>query len=251
MSTEEPSKRTPVTKGMPGPFGFILLILGIILMAQQLGGFTFENWWALFILIPALSAFGSAVAMWQRDRRLHFGIWSAFYGGIMPLFVAIMFLFDLDWGVWWPMFIILAGFGIMLSGLPFSRPENVKVPGALLGHRPWPFFIGLGALLLGLTFLGERMGWLDPAALIPFENWWGIFILVAALGGFVTAALLFIKRHSSWLVLLSLAGGAAVALPGLIAIFELDWNYMNFIFPIMLILVGVGLLFGLGNRIRE
>jgi len=242
------SDRKMIFSDGPGPFGFILILLGIILLAQRIGGFSFENWWALFILIPAFSAIGTAIGLWQKDGRFHFGVWSTFYGGLFPLLVAVMFLFNLDWGTYWPLFVILGGFGMFLSGFPFSRPEDVKVPDMLLRHRPWPLFIGLGALLLGSAFLGQNMGWLNIAAIVPFENWWGIPILIASLGGFGTALMLYLKGHPNFMVMINLAAGAAAGLPAVIAILNLDWRYMNFITPIILILAGLGLLFGLGRR---
>ncbi|MBN2043463.1 MAG: hypothetical protein JW757_00470 [Anaerolineales bacterium] len=244
MDSEKKSSRQ---KG-PGPFGFILILLGFILLAQQIGGFSFENWWALFILIPAMSAFGTAIGMWQKDGRFHFGIWSTFYGGLFPLLVAVMFLFNIDWGVYWPLFVILGGFGTFLSGFSFYRPDNIKVPDMLLRHRPWPLFIGLAATLLGLTFLGRNLGWIDVTALIPFENWWGVFILIASLGGFGTALMLYLNRHPNFIVVLNLIAGAAAALPAVIAILNLDWRYMNLVTPVILILAGLGLLLGLGRR---
>ena len=90
------------------------------------------------------------------------------------MMVALMFLFDFDWRTYWPIFVIVPGIGTMISGLPFSRPEDVKVPAALLRHRPWPFFIGLSATLLGITFLGRRLELFDLTQLLPFENWWGV-----------------------------------------------------------------------------
>ena len=62
--------------GSPGWLGFILIILGFLFLAQQFGNFSFQNWWALFILIPALSAFGSGFNMWQKDGRFHYGVFS-------------------------------------------------------------------------------------------------------------------------------------------------------------------------------
>ncbi|MEJ2510567.1 MAG: hypothetical protein P8Y72_03115, partial [Anaerolineales bacterium] len=134
------------------------------------------------------------------------------------------------------------------SGLPFPRPEDIKVPTALLRHRPWPFFIGLSALLLGITFLGRNLDLFDATSLVPFENWWGVFILIAALGGLFTGLLLIIGRHSWILIVVNLAGAAAVGLAGVIAIFELDWGLMDMVTPVILILIGVGLLVGFGRR---
>jgi len=251
MENDTSTGRERRRDGSPGWLGFILIILGFIFLAQQFGNFSFDNWWALFILIPALSAFGSGFSMWQRDGKFHYGVFSTFYGGMFPLLVALMFMFNLDWGDYWPLFVILGGFGTMLSGLSFARPEEVKVPQALIRHRPWPFFIGLAALLLGLTFLGRNLGIYDLTAYIPFDNWWGVFVLIASLGGFGTALLLYLGRNANILMLTSLAGGAIVALVGIIAILDLNWELMNLVTPIILILAGLGLLFGLGRRSNE
>ena len=186
--------------------------------------------------------------MWRRDEKFHIGVWSTFYGGLFPLMVALMFFFDLDWGKYWPIFVILPGFGTMISGLPFPRPKDINVPTALLRHRPWPLFIGLSALLLGLTFLGRNLNLYDATTLIPFDNWWGVFILIAALGGLVTGLLLLIGRHPWILVVINFVGAAAIGLAGLIAILELNWNLMNMVTPILLILIGIGLLVGFGSR---
>lgn len=251
MSSETPLREEKKAKRRdPGSawFGMALITLGIIFFAQQLGDFRLNNWWAIFILIPAFSAFGTSFNMWRKSGQFHFGVWSTFYGGLFPLMVALMFFFNLDWGKYWPVFVILPGFGTMLSGLPFPRPEDIKVPTALLRHRPWPFFIGLSALLLGITFLGRNLDLFDTTSLIPFENWWGVFILIAAFGGLVTAVLLIIGQHSWILVGVNLAGGAAVGMAGLIAIFEWDWNLMEMVMPVILILIGIGLLVGFGSR---
>lgn len=241
---EKPKKRDPGSAW----FGIALIFLGIIFFAQQFGNFKFYNWWAIFILIPAFSSFGTAYSMWQKSGKFHIGVWTTLYGGLFPLMVALMFLFDLDWGDYWPIFVIIPGFGTMISGLPFPRPEDVKVPTALLRHRPWPFFIGLSALLLGITFLGRNLGWYDLATLIPFDNWWGVFVLIAALGGLVTGILLLIERHSLILVAINFAGAAAVGMVGIIAVYELDWNLMEMVGPLILILVGLGLMVGFGSR---
>jgi hypothetical protein len=251
MSSETPfSEEKKSKKSDPGSawFGLFLIVLGIIFLAQQFGDFELHNWWAIFILIPAFSAFGSSFRMWQKSGQFHFGVWSTFYGGLFPLMVALMFFFDLDWGDYWPIFVILPGFGTMISGLPFARPEDVKVPTALLRHRPWPFFIGLSALLLGITFLGRNLDLYDATTLIPFENWWGIFILIAAMGGLITGLLLLFGQHSWILVVINFAGAAAVGLAGVIAVFDMDWNLMNMITPVILILIGIGLLVGFGKR---
>jgi hypothetical protein len=38
-------------------------------------------------------------------------------GGLMLLLVTIIFLFNLDWGKVWPLFLIIIGLGALLTGL--------------------------------------------------------------------------------------------------------------------------------------
>jgi hypothetical protein len=241
------SRRGNRSSGSVG-FAVVLILLGLLFLAQQIGDFSFENWWALFILIPTLSAFGAAARIWQGRGRFTFAVWSTFYGGLFPLLVAVMFLFNLDWGDYWPLFIILGGFGMFVGGFPFKRPGDENIPGALLRHRPWAMFIGLAGTLLGLTFLGFNLDLIETFPFFDFENWWGIYILIAALGGLVTALLLLVGRHSIFLVALNLAGAAVVAFTGVVALYNLNWDLLNLAFPILMILAGIWLIVGLRGR---
>ncbi len=246
---KETSKRTRSKGPSEFPwFGVVLILLGVIFLAQHFGDFSLQNWWALFILIPAFSAFGSAYGIWRKAGRFNFGVWSTFYGGLFPLTVALIFLFDLDWGEYWPVFVILGGLGMLISGLPFKRVEDDAAPAALLCHRPWGIFFGLSALLLGLRFMGLDLGILENLPFFDVQNWWGIYILIPALGGLVTALLLVAGGHSVVLVMINLALAAVIALTGMVALLNLDWNLMNMTLPIILILVGLGLMFGFGGK---
>lgn len=256
-SSNQPIIQPPKPPEPPKPplnefpwIGIVLILLGFLFLAQQFGNFSFENWWALFILIPVFSAFGSAFGIWRKVGRFNFAVWSTFYGGLFPLLVALMFLFDLDWGDYWPLFVILGGIGMFVSGFPFKRPEDDKTPAAVLCHRPWMVFIGLSATLFGFIFLRMNLAY-DSFPYLDFENWWGLFILIPALGGLVTAVLLLIGRHSVVLILINLALAAVITLTGMIAVLGLDWSLMNLTTPMILILVGLGLIFGFGRKPEE
>jgi len=229
-------------------FPIILIVLGLIFLGQQIGDFSFDNWWALFILIPAFSAFGSAYGIWRRRGLFTIAVWSTFYGGLFPLLVALIFLFNLDWADYWPLFIALGGFGMLIGGLPFNRPEDERTPTALLCHRPWAIFVGLSGTLLGLTFLGFNLNLIQSFPLFDFENWWGIFILIAAVGGIITAFFLITGGHSILLVVINLAASAVIAFTGIVALYNLGWNLINLAFPIILILAGIWLIVGFGRR---
>jgi len=94
--------------------GIVLIALGLIFLFDSAFGVELDNWWALFILIPALVNLNNA---WQRYRRA--GRWtssarSALTGGLLIGTVALIFLFDLSWSLFWPVLLIILGAGILL-----------------------------------------------------------------------------------------------------------------------------------------
>lgn len=232
-------------------FPLALITLGIIFFLQQVSDFELENWWALFILIPAFSSFAAAFRLWQRNGYFSFSVYTTFYGGLFPLLVALIFLFDLDWGDYWPLFVILGGISFMNGGIPVRGQAEEKIPQALILHRPWSFFIGLSATLLGLTFQLRNLGVIKTLPFLPSENWWGVFILIPALGGLVTAGLLLTRGQSPILALLNLASAVLVAFVGFVALYNLDWNLVNMAFPLLMIVVGIGLIVGFRGRVNK
>jgi MFS family permease len=100
--------------------GLALIALGVVLLLNNAGVLTVNfltNWWALFILLPAIGAFVAAYESWRRARAVTGNVISNIVGGLILTFVAGMFLFNLDWGVFWPVFIILAGVGVLSRGM--------------------------------------------------------------------------------------------------------------------------------------
>ncbi len=96
--------------------GAILVILGLVFLLQNMGLFVLVNWWALFILIPAVAAFGSAWRSYQAaGGRLTGGARGSLIGGLVLVLVAAVFLFGLNWGVVGPLLIVLAGIGLLLN----------------------------------------------------------------------------------------------------------------------------------------
>jgi len=102
--------------------GGVLILIGIIFIVRNVTGLFFENWWALFILIPALGSLATAWQMYERNDR-HFTAASRgpLVGGLILLAVTAAFLFSLDWGTIWPFFIILVGLGVLFSA--FERKK--------------------------------------------------------------------------------------------------------------------------------
>jgi hypothetical protein len=96
--------------------GVVLIALGgLFLLGNVLDVSFVTNWWAVFILIPALYNLNRAWQSYRRHGRLTSGGRSSLVGGLLILTVALIFLFNLDWGIVWPVFIIIIGLGILLQ----------------------------------------------------------------------------------------------------------------------------------------
>ena len=99
--------------------GIIVIIIGVVFLGQNLGwwsGWSLNNWWALFILIPA---FGSLAGAWRQyvanGRRFGGDVARPLLIGLLLVFVTLVFLFELDWAYIWPVVLILVGLGLLLG----------------------------------------------------------------------------------------------------------------------------------------
>ena len=88
--------------------GITLILLGGIFLLQQNRLLAFDNWWALFVMIPAVILFWTAWIRYGADG------WSPavigpLVGALAVTLAAVLLFFDLDWGRLWPVFLIIAG----------------------------------------------------------------------------------------------------------------------------------------------
>ena len=98
--------------------GGVLILVGIVFIVQNVAGVTLNNWWALFILIPAIGMIVTTYQAWiKNDRRFTAASRGPLVGALVLLGVTAVFLFGLDWGKVWPFFLILAGLAVLLSSL--------------------------------------------------------------------------------------------------------------------------------------
>jgi hypothetical protein len=102
--------------------GVALIGLGAIFLVQNYLGYELRNWWALFILIPAIGSFTSAWYLWRGGHSSAAA--GPFTMGIMFTALAGIFLLDLPWGRIWPVFIILVGLGMLLPALVTRRQKT-------------------------------------------------------------------------------------------------------------------------------
>jgi hypothetical protein len=97
--------------------GFILLLLGVILLLQNLGFNTFANWWALLILIPAFWAYVAAWNLYQYKNRVTQGVISSLTIGILLTILSLAFLLNFTFGPYWPILLIAAGIVLLITAI--------------------------------------------------------------------------------------------------------------------------------------
>ena len=96
--------------------GVLLIILGIIFLVANVTGHLLQNWWAIFIFFPAIANFAKVWNIYREHGRLTSAIRRPLTGGLILTLVASAFLFELDWGLIWPLFFIIGGLAVLLGG---------------------------------------------------------------------------------------------------------------------------------------
>lgn len=98
--------------------GLAVVVIGGLLLAKNLGVdlffLDFHNWWAFFILLAAIGPLQLAYRCYQREGA-GMAMWNALVTAGSIIFVALIFLLDLSFGTWWPVFIIIGGL-YMITG---------------------------------------------------------------------------------------------------------------------------------------
>ena len=98
--------------------GVALIAFGVIIMLQNMGLVQLHNWWALFILIPALGSFATAYGAYRTNGgRLNAMARGSFMGGLLLTTIALVFLLGLDFSLLLPVILIVAGLGMLLNTL--------------------------------------------------------------------------------------------------------------------------------------
>lgn len=97
--------------------GAFLILLGVTFLLQNMGIPFLPNWWALFILIPALGAYVSAWDNYQDNRQLTRGGAGSLTAGILLTILALAFLLNLDVGLFWPLLLIVGGLVLLGTAL--------------------------------------------------------------------------------------------------------------------------------------
>ena len=92
--------------------GVVIITVGTVLLLRNLTGFSFNNWWALFMFIPFSGLLAGMWNQYQVNGRIPTGL---IIGGISMAFVISIFLFNLSWSALWPVFFIIGGISALLG----------------------------------------------------------------------------------------------------------------------------------------
>lgn len=106
--------------------GIILIVLGGAFLMQNMGSYRFplQNWWALFILIPAVGAFDTAFRSYRNSGTFTNAARGSLLVGIVLTLVTAGFLFNIGWTYFGPVLIILVGLGILMNGMFMGKGGN-------------------------------------------------------------------------------------------------------------------------------
>ena len=104
-----------------------VIAVGVLFLLRNLGyGFDYfeiHNWWAWLNLVAAIAPLTRAVDLYRSSGRVDgLVIHHLFVAGAV-ITVAVLFLLDLDWGRWWPLFVILGGCAMLGRG---DRPRSAR-----------------------------------------------------------------------------------------------------------------------------
>ena len=97
----------------------IFIFMGVVFLLEELNIPIFENlqnWWALFLLIPAIASFGSAWNSFQKhNNQFSSGVMGSLIAGFVLSLIAVIFLFNLEWSFMWPIIFIVIGVLMFIS----------------------------------------------------------------------------------------------------------------------------------------
>jgi len=102
--------------------GVILIAIGGLYLLNEFGVLTkLTNWWALFLLLPAVAALSAGVGAYRRNGgRWAPGVVFPLLGSVLLASLSVALLFGFDYGWLWPLFLIAGGL-LLLAGQFLGR----------------------------------------------------------------------------------------------------------------------------------
>jgi len=94
----------------------IFIVAGVGLIVSNITGFSFDNWWVLFMFIPVAFFAQNIYKDYQANGRLTSTSTGSIIAGLAITLTAATFLFEaITWSVIWPIGLIFAGIAMFLG----------------------------------------------------------------------------------------------------------------------------------------
>lgn len=93
----------------------VLMVVGLGLLVSNFTNVSFDNWWALFLFIPAGFMLKNVAADYKSNGRLTNKSTGPLIAGLAMLVMMVVFLFGLSWSGLWPLGLIFGGIAVLLG----------------------------------------------------------------------------------------------------------------------------------------
>jgi hypothetical protein len=192
------------------------------------------NWWAVFILVPAIGLLAGAVAAHRRSHGAY-NLWVrlGLSSGLIVLAVALIFAFVIDWSYAWTLMLIVPGLAVFLNGFTYPRARFGTPAGSAANFLFW---LGGSVALLGVTFLVDSLGLIDLQTLFGSAHWWSAFILLPGLGALINAFAIYANNGGDLTATTLLAIGVVLCLEARAEYVDMAWQWRV---PLALLLCGL------------
>ncbi|MEW9623749.1 LiaF transmembrane domain-containing protein [Rhodanobacter geophilus] len=108
----------------------LVVAVGLIFLCGNLGVqlpfLDWANWWAWFILLGAAWPLSEA---WERYRAVGTvdgAVAQSLLSALAVAMVAMIFILDLSWAKWWPLFVIYGGLCMLVHGPRRRRRDGAR-----------------------------------------------------------------------------------------------------------------------------
>lgn|SRR5487761_46124 len=97
----------------------IVIAFGVFILLRNFGitlpFMEYHNWWALFILIGAVGPLSYAVRRYRQQQKFDGVVLHSLVSAVAVITVALVFLLNLSWNRWWPLFIVYGGLWMLAN----------------------------------------------------------------------------------------------------------------------------------------
>lgn len=110
--------------------GLVVIVVGVAFLLRNFGislpFMQLRNWWALFILLGAVPSLAYAYQRYQSAGRFDGAVVHSLLSALAVIMVAMFFLLDLSWELWWPLFVIYGGLWMLAKGNRRDRDKDTS-----------------------------------------------------------------------------------------------------------------------------